>query len=122
MDRRSGVLCEPHLAQPRELRIVQRRAGGLIRVERTLGRALLRQNGLHLLPSGLPLPYRQGRVIQGKAVGRGETADYRLPEAQSRVNNELVRAPVTGLAVNRTPETSAGTSRWTTTAMAARSW
>ena len=51
---------------------------------------MLCQDGLHLLPTGLPLPYRQGRAIQGEAVGGGQATDYRFPEAQSCVDNDLV--------------------------------
>ena len=81
---------EPNLAQPCQLRIVQRGMGGTIWAERTLGRTLLRKNSLQLLPSGLPLQYSQGCAIQGKAVGGGQATDNHLPETQSRVNDELV--------------------------------
>jgi hypothetical protein len=44
------------------------------------------------------------------------------PSPKLALTSISVRSPVVGLAVNRTPETSAGTIVWTTTPIATACW
>ena len=50
-------------AQLRQLRVAQRRWGTSLPAEPALGRAPFREDGLYLLPPGLPLLHR-GRLSQ----------------------------------------------------------